>query len=215
MTCACLVRRFFLMASLLVFGGMAQAAEPSSAIPPVVAEVRSRMLDAAVLRGDFEQRKTLKGFKNQIISRGDFLVSRERGVIWHTREPFASSLVVTKDRLVARAADGTVTSRVTTKDEPGMQMVNETLFALVAADLRVLAQRFHLEGETQGKDAWRLALTPRDAALAQTITRIELEGDRYLRSVRLVETQGDVSVIRFSQQTASPALTADEERRFD
>lgn len=184
-------------------------------IPPLVAEVRSRMADDAVLRGEFEQRKTLKGFKNQIVSHGDFLVSRERGVIWRTREPFASSLTVTKDRLLARGADGTVTSRMTTRDEPGMQMVNETLFALISADLAALSPRFRIEGEVQGKSAWRLSLTPIDASLAQAISRIELEGDRYLRSVRLVEAQGDVSLIRFSQQSASPVLTGDEARRFD
>jgi hypothetical protein len=168
-----------------------------------------------VLRGEFEQRKTLKGFKNQIVSRGDFLLARTRGVIWRTREPFASSLTVTKDQLLTRAADGSVTSRMTTRDEPGLQMVNETLFALIAADLGALAQRFRIEGETQGKDAWRLVLVPLDAALGQAITRIELDGDRTLRTVRLVEGQGDVNLIRFSQTSASPSLTREEAARFD
>jgi hypothetical protein len=197
---------------LTLLGAMAHAAEP---VPAIVAEVQARMVIEPVLRGEFEQRKTLKGFKNQIVSRGDFLVSRERGVIWRTREPFASSLTVTKDRLVTRGADGAVTSRITVRDEPGMQMVNEMLFALVSADLRVLSQRFRIEGDTQGKEAWHLVLTPREAALSQAIARIELEGDRYLRSVRLLEGQGDASVIRFSQQAASAALTADDVKRFD
>jgi hypothetical protein len=200
------------LALTMGFGPLAQAAE---AVPPIVAEVRARMADDAVLRGEFEQRKTLKGFKNPIVSRGDFLVSRERGVVWRTREPFASSLTITRDRLVTRAADGAVTSRTDARDEPGMQMVNEMLFALLSADLRTLSQRFAIEGETRGKDGWRLVLVPRDAATAQAVTRIELEGDRYLKNVRLVEAQGDSNLIRFSQQAASAALTSDEARRFD
>ncbi|MDB5848105.1 MAG: lipoprotein carrier protein LolA [Rhodoferax sp.] len=200
------------MVCVLSFATLAHAAEP---VPPIVADVRARMASEPVLRGDFEQRKTLKGFKNPVVSRGDFLVARERGVIWRTREPFASTLTVTRDRLLVRGADGGVTSRITARDEPGMQMVNETLFALMSADLQALAQRFRIEGELQGKDAWHLTLVPRDAALAQAITRIELEGDRNLRSVRLVEAQGDFSLIRFTQQTASPALTPDEAQRFE
>ena len=197
---------------LCLISGLAQAAE---AVPAIVAEVHSRMAGEPVLRGEFEQRKSLKGFKNPVVSRGDFLVARERGVIWRTREPFASTLTVTKDRLLVRDADGKIASRISTRDEPGMQMVNEMLFALMAADLQALAQRFRIEGETQGKGGWHLSLVPREAALAQAITRIELQGDRYLQSVRLVEAQGDSSLIRFSQQSGSTALNRDEEQRFE
>jgi hypothetical protein len=190
----------------------ALAVEP---VPAVAAQARQRMTDTAVVRGEFEQRKTIKAFRNPLVSRGSFLVSRERGVIWQTREPFASSLVVTRDRLLSRQADGTVVGRVSARDEPGLRAINEMLFALMAADLQALAQRFQIEGELLGADRWRLVLVPREVALAQWVSRIELEGDRFVRGVRLHEAQGDVSAIRFSQQTGAGALTRDEEQRFD
>jgi outer membrane lipoprotein-sorting protein len=190
----------------------ATAAEP---VPSVAAQARQRMTDSAVVRGEFEQRKTIKSFRNPLVSRGSFLVARDRGVIWQTREPFASSLVVTRDRLLTRQADGTVSGRVSAKDEPGLRAINEMLFALMAADLQALAQRFRIEGELLGADRWRLVLAPRDAALAQWVTRIELEGDRFVRSVKLHEAQGDSSLIRFSQQAGAATLTREEEQRFD
>jgi hypothetical protein len=190
----------------------APAAEP---VPQVAAQVRQRMSDAPVLRGEFEQRKTIKSFRNPLVSRGTFLVARDRGVIWQTREPFASSLVVTRDRLLTRQADGKVTSQLSAKDEPGLRAINEMLFALVAADLPALAQRFRIDGELLGPDRWRLVLVPRDASLAQWVTRIELEGDRFVRVVQLHEAQGDTSAIRFSKQDAAGALTRDEEQRFE
>jgi outer membrane lipoprotein-sorting protein len=199
-----------LAAGFLAFG--ARAAEP---VPPVAAQVRQRMSDAPVVRGEFEQRKTIKSFRNPLVSRGSFLVARERGVIWQTREPFASSLIVTRDRLLTRQADGKVTSQLSAKDEPGLRAINEMLFALVAADLQALAQRFRIDGELLGPERWRLVLVPRDAALAQWVTRIELEGDRFVRVVQLHEAQGDMSTIRFSQQAASATLTRDEEQRFE
>jgi len=190
----------------------AGAAEP---VPPIAAQVRQRMTDSAVVRGEFEQRKTIKSFRNPLVSRGSFLVAQGRGVLWQTREPFASTLVVTRDRLLTRQADGSVSARVSAKDEPGLRAINEMLFALMAADLQALAQRFRIEGELIGAERWRLVLVPRDAALAQWVTRIELEGDRFVRSVQMQEAQGDSSIIRFSQQAGAAALTREEEQRFE
>jgi len=194
------------------------AVTPAAAVesvPPIAAQARQRMSDEPVIRGEFEQRKTLKGFRNPLVSRGDFLVARDRGVVWRTREPFASSLAITRDKLLSRQADGTVVTRLNARDEPGLRAINEMLFALVAADLQALAQRFRIEGELLDAVRWRLVLVPRDTALSQWVTRIELEGDRYLRSVRLLESQGDASLIRFSQQTGAAVLTRDEDLRFD
>ena len=193
-------------------GGALRAAE---APPAVLAQVRQRLADAPVLRGEFEQRKTLKGFKNPLLSRGDFLVARDRGVVWRTREPFASALIVTRDRLLSRQADGSVGTQVNASSEPGIRAINEMLFALMAADLPTLSQRFRIEGQLQGKDAWHLTLVPRDAALAQWLTRIELDGDRFVRSVRLTEGQGDSSVILLGAQATANALAPEDAARFD
>lgn len=203
---------FLACAALGAASWPARAAEP---VPAIAATVRQRMVDAPVLRGEFEQRKTVKGFKNPLVSRGDFLVARERGVLWRTREPFASTLAVTRDRLLSRQADGTVVTRLSARDEPGLRAINEMLFALMAADLQALGARFRIDGELLPKDGWRLVLVPRDAALAQWVVRIELEGDRFLRSVRMSEAQGDQSLIQFSQQTTAATLTREEETGFE
>jgi outer membrane lipoprotein-sorting protein len=207
-----LSRRRFAAACLLAVALPLTAAEPVS---PLVQQVRERLADAPVLRGRFEQRKTLKGFKNPLVSRGDFLVAKERGVVWHTREPFESSLVVTRERLLSRQADGRVDTKVEARDEPGLRAVNEMLFALMAADLQTLAARFRIEGELQGAAGWRLVLTPREAALAQWLARVELEGERFVRSVKLAEAQGDASVIRFSEHAIAQSLSREEAARFD
>lgn len=199
-----------LLATLVLLPFGVHAADEAA----LIARVRRRLADAPVQRGEFEQRKTVKGFKHALVSRGDYLVARERGVVWRTREPFASTLVVTRDRLLTRQADGTVASRVDGRDEPALRMVNELLFALMAADLQALSQRFRLEGDVQA-DGWQLVLVPRDAALGRFVARIELDGDRHVRSVKLHEAQGDSSVIRFSQQAVAQALTRDEEARYE
>ena len=72
------------------------------ALPCAAAEpagVRELLSKPAVLRGEFEQSRHLHGFHNPLVSQGDFLLARDRGVVWMTRKPFASTTLITKDRL--------------------------------------------------------------------------------------------------------------------
>jgi len=198
---------------VLSFAGLPLSA--AEATPAVLTQVRQRLAEAPVLRGEFEQKKTVKGFKNPLLSRGEFLVARERGVLWQTREPFASTLIVTRERLLARQADGSVGTQVDAKSEPGIRAINDMLFALMSADLGTLAQRFRIEGQLIGKAAWTLVLVPKEASLAQWVTRIELDGDSFVRHVKFVEAVGDSSDIRFSAHAVSATLTRDDAARFN
>lgn len=203
-------RRALALAVLALWPLAPRADEPEA----LLARIRTHLADAPVLRGEFEQRKTLKGFKHPLVSRGDYVVAKARGVVWRTQEPFASTLVLTRERLLARQPDGSVANRLDTAQEPGLRAVNEMLFALIAADLSALTPRFRIDGEERGT-GWKVVLVPRDATLAQWIKRIELDGDRHVNEVRIAEAGGDSSQIRFSRQQAGPALTREEEARFE
>jgi hypothetical protein len=181
----------------------------------LAAEVAARLVDAPVLQGDFAQTRSLKGFKNPLVSRGDFLLLRARGVVWRTQAPFASTLVLTRDRLLTRAADGAVTSQLDARTEPALRAVNEVMFALLVGDMAALARHFRIDGELLAGSAWRLVLTPVDAMLASQFTQIGVEGDRHVRQVSLDERGGDRTVIRFSGLRATPAPTRDDEVRFE
>ncbi len=180
----------------------------------LLARIRSHLADAPVLRGEFEQRKTLKGFKHPLVSRGDYFVAKARGVVWRTQEPFASTLVLTRERLLARQPDGSVANRLDTAQEPGLRAVNEMLFALIAADLSALALRFRIDGEERAA-GWKVTLVPRDATLVPWVKSIQLDGDRHVNGVHIIEASGDSSQIRFSRQQAGQALTREEEARFE
>jgi hypothetical protein len=180
----------------------------------LITGVRARLVDGPVQRGAFEQRKTVQGFKHPLVSRGEWVLARGRGVAWHTREPYASTLVVTPDRLVMHAGEGTTVTRIEARDEPALRTVNQALFALMSADLRTLAQGFRIHGELHAR-GWSMVLVPREGTPTRWIARIELDGDRHLREVRLHETEGDRSVIRLSGHAVVQALTPQEEAGFE
>lgn len=176
--------------------------------------VHERLKIAPVLKGEFEQTKTLKGFKNPLVSKGEFLVARGQGVWWHTQQPFESTLVVTKTRLFTRNPDGSASNLMDAQAQPGLQQVNELIFSLLAADLDALADKFTITAQPNGAAGWTLVLVPRDANLAKFLVRATLAGERDVQSVRLEESRGDTTQIRFSRQVPANAPTADETARF-
>lgn len=216
-------RGFALGLVVLAFAGAAPAAPAGKATAPqariaapAADGVRSRLAAPAVLRGRFEQSKRLKGFRHPLVSRGDFLLLRERGVAWDTREPFASSTVLTRQRLLTRLPDGSTRVLVDAGTSPGMAAVNSLLMALVAGDLDALATQFHAEETLLADGAWRLRLSPREPGLKRVFTHVELRGDRHVREVDIAEVSGDRTLIRFLDLADTPAsATPAEAARFD
>jgi len=215
--------RMALLAGGVLAACAASAAAPATAAPALAASVpapdaarllHDRLKISPVLKGEFEQVKTLKGFRNPLVSRGEFEVARGQGVWWHTRQPFETTLVVTRTRLFTRNADGSASDLADAQAEPGLKQVNELIFSLLAADLDALAGRFTIAARPVGAAGWTLELTPRDADIAKFLVRATLAGERDVQSVRIEEARGDVTQIRFSHQVPAPALTGDEAARF-
>jgi hypothetical protein len=177
--------------------------------------VHEQLVQPPVLRGDFEQSKQVQGFAKPLVSRGSFLVARERGVLWTTKTPFASQLRLTRDEILATQSGGAVAFRLDASKEPAVRVINSLMFALLRGDLGSLAEHFKIEGNADAK-GWSLLLTPKTSALAKLMSRIELAGDKHVRNIRIDEANGDRTTIRFSAQTSEPAaLTADEAQRFE
>lgn len=199
-------RRLFSGVALLLLALPAWAQSP----PALLEGIGKRLATPAVLRGEFEQTRSLKGFKRPLVSRGSFVIARDRGLLWVTSQPFASTIVITRDRLLTLREDGS-RQQIDARQQPGLRAVNEMLVALLGADLRSLDGRFQSEGALLGERGWRLALTPKDPGMAAFVARIELEGDQHVGLVTVHDASGDLSRIRFSGQAASaltPAETA-------
>ena len=80
----------------------AAAKNEASSAQVLLAQVRQRVQDAPVVRGQFTQLKTVQGFKQPLKSSGDFVVARGKGIAWQVRQPFASTLIVKPDSLLYR-----------------------------------------------------------------------------------------------------------------
>ena len=186
------------------------------ALPAAYGGVRDQLARPAVLRGQFEQSRHLQGFRNPLVSRGDFVVARDRGVLWETRKPFPSTTIITRERVLTRQRDGSSQVVVDASQSQAAGMVNALLPALLGGDVQTLSKYFALKETVLPGGAWRLELSPRASGLAHVFTRIVLQGDRYVRSVHLDEKGGDNTDIVFQSLIDMPSqLDASEVRQFE
>jgi len=176
--------------------------------------VRAQLAQPAVLRGAFEQSKQVAGFSKPLLSSGDFVVARARGVLWNTRTPFASQLKLTRSQIVA-TQDGQIAFQLNASKEPAVRTINSLMFSLLSGEIGELARQFTITGTTNPK-GWKLVLTPRDSGLGKVMSQITLNGDQYVRHIEIIEASGDRTRIRFLPQTTAPAvLSPQESSQFD
>ncbi|HKY91723.1 MAG TPA: outer membrane lipoprotein carrier protein LolA [Nevskiaceae bacterium] len=164
-----------------------------------------------VLAGTFAQRKFLRELPTPLRSDGDFVFSKELGVVWHTVRPFDSELVLTREGMTQRA-QGAQTARVDAAQQPAVRVSVELFFALFALDVDRLAADFELFA-TKAGEGWQLGLRPRPgAALAAAFSSVVIDGAQRMTRVELVEANGDRSEIDLLTMDRLPHLT-DEQRR--
>lgn len=200
-------------AMVLLLGLLAQGVVLAADAAP---GVRARLVQADVLRGTFEQEKRLQGFRNPLRSSGDFILSRERGIVWNTRKPFASTLVLGKDRLQTKHADGRKQDIIAAGNSQALSVVNSLMLALVSGNIDGLAESFAVKESLHADGSWSLDLVPKRGPLQKAFQRIELQGDRYVRRAVLTEARGDLTDIRFSSIADLPSkLTAAEVKQFE
>ena len=206
-----ILKSSILCAALLAMVPAAMAEKPA----PVAAKdqvtqdllerVKQQLKDAPVVRGNFEQEKSIKGFKQPLRSSGEFVVAKNKGIVWHVLKPFESTLIVKPDSLQSRRGDGEVSMQMRAEDEPVLRTVNAMLFAVMSADLVQLRQFFEVSGKAQAS-GWQMHLVPRDPMLAQWLASVDLQGGQFVREVKLQEARGDSSIIRIQDAAAEQTL---------
>lgn len=169
------------------------------------------------LRGRFEQRKYLPDLPKPLLSSGEFLFARDTGVWWHTRTPFDSVFILTREGARSRDEGGSET-RVSAEDQPGVAVAARIFFALFALDFEALSKDFDTYGMASGSGktaGWQVGLRPRLAAMAAVFRESLIEGAQHATRIELRDAHGDRTEILLPEVTIlSDGLTAADRQRF-
>lgn len=176
-------------------------------------QIQKMVAQPPVMCGTFDQQKTLVGLKKPVRSTGRFCAVTDKGVLWNTRTPFASTLRLSREEIVQSQGDR-VTSRLASRDEPIVGVISDLLFSVLAGNFARLKSGFKIDATTQAT-SWNAKLVPKDGGMRRVISSIELGGAQYVQKITMIEASGDRTVITFANMaTGTSALQPDEAKAF-
>lgn len=166
------------------------------------AKVPRQLAAVPLLYGHFTQQKDIKGLKKPLVSGGDFLVAKDKGVIWRTQKPFVAAVAITgKGIWSLQDVKGGPPKRAPIHQGnlgATMGMIQKVL----SGDPGSLGKSFAVESGG-GDSAWTLRLAPKDSLLARFIKGISVKGGAHVDEVEYLEANGDKTRIAFSEVAES------------
>ncbi len=168
-----------------------------------LAAISKQLIKAPITQGKFQQEKRLKFLTKPLISDGLFTYHQGKGVIWKTRTPVQTTMVITDSALMTGDGKQAV--------PPAFGVVFK---ALLGGELQLLQQNFDITGNKQ-TSPWTLQLTPKDDMLKKVISRINITGDHEVRDWELQETGGNLTRIHFTDIAHPDHLSSDQQADFE
>ncbi|WPC05587.1 outer membrane lipoprotein carrier protein LolA [Pseudomonas benzenivorans] len=172
-------------------------------------QLGAQLATQAVVRGPFIQEKHLRALDRPLSSRGQFVLSAERGLLWKLRSPLQLDYRIDEQGVARRTADGW--QPLAGQDMAAQQ--SRLFLAVLRGDRSGLERDFEprLSGSS---DAWKLQLRPRSLLLKQVFDVIHIQGGAQVERIELLETQGDRTLLRLPQSQADDALNERERDAF-
>jgi len=180
-------------------------------------DLDKQLRETPVVRGEFIQKKYLRGLEEPLRATGTFTLATGHGLLWNLEAPVTRSLRITPKGIsyyVVEVEGSSEKGRWITDSTRGQQGRAFRLFlSVLNGNVTELKRQFQLS-LAGTEEEWRLTLTPHSALLKQIFSRIEVTGGAEVRGIELHETQGDTSVIEFREVVPDVKLTEAELRAF-
>ncbi|KPG69042.1 MULTISPECIES: outer membrane lipoprotein carrier protein LolA [Pseudomonas] len=172
-------------------------------------QLSDQLAKPAVIHGSFTQEKHLRALPQPLVSKGTFVLAKDHGLLWLLKTPLQQDYRITGQGIARRDANGW--QPLPNKSAGAEQ--NRLFLAVLQGDSSGLQRDFELQLQGQAQQ-WKLTLIPRSLLLKQVFTRINIDGGELVHTIELLETQGDSTVLRMQDSTASQPLSDGEQHDF-
>jgi len=177
----------------------------------------SRLAAHPVVRGNFEQEKTLSRLNHSLKSSGNFIIATGLGMVWDTVKPFASTLALGKNYIIQSRPGGQRTVLNAQGNETFLRMA-EVINAVFSGNSQGLMDNFNIyySGNAGGAAAaaWELGLGPRDSSIGAFAEKIIMKGDTAIKSIFIYEQNGDTVQYLLSNHNYPAELNVNEKALF-
>jgi len=195
------MKRLWLMLALLLTAAPALAFDLDA--------LAAQLAAPAVVRGEFVQEKHLRAMPQALTSRGEFVLSREYGLLWLLHTPIRQDYRISDAGIARRTGQGWQAQPSNTVAARQSRL----FLAVLGGDYQGLARDFNL---TLSGDAerWQVRLIPRSLLLGKIFEHIDIHGGALVERVELNETQGERTVLQLAHSTVDTELTPTEHTDF-
>ena len=191
-------------ALLLLLAGISQLAQAFD-----LDQLSAQLSEPQVVRGDFVQEKHLRALPQPLSSRGQFVLSRDYGLLWLLQKPLQQDYRIDAKGIARRTAQGW--QAVAQQSATAQQ--NRLFLAVLKGDSSGLREDFELT-LSGSAEAWSLRLIPRSLLLKQVFTQITINGGTLVQRIELQEVQGDSTVLKLENNRADQPLSDAEQHDF-
>ena len=190
-------------------GAMALLAVSTLANAFDLQQLSEQLAKPDVIHGQFIQEKHLRALPQPLISKGNFVLAKNHGLLWLLKTPLQQDYRITANGIARR--DGNAWQLLPNKSAGAEQ--NRLFLAVLQGDSSGLQRDFELalSGDAQ---QWKLTLTPRSVLLKQVFNQINIDGGELVKTIELLETQGDSTVLRMQDSTSGQPLSEAEQHDF-
>ncbi len=152
-------------------------------------------------RARFIETRTLPGFDQPLVSRGNVTFSRTRGVIWEVTAPYHYVFRMGPADAEEQMPDGSV-RHLDAEHAPWLAVVRHIFTSALTGNISELRRYFHVQ-VTVLRVGRRIELTPKPGPMAKAINHISVTEAGTPRSLRMDEASGGRIVIRFLDAKAA------------
>ena len=172
----------------------------------------SRLAEHPVVRGNFEQEKTLTRLNRSLKSSGNFIIAAGLGMVWDTVKPFPSTLALGKNYMIQSRPGGQRTVLSAQGNETFLRMA-EVISAVFSGNSQGLIDNFIIYFSSNAA-AWELGLSPRDTTIGVFAEKIIMKGDTAIKSIFIYEQNNDTVQYFLSNHNYPAELNVNEKALF-
>lgn len=151
-------------------------------------EIKKR-LNHPHLQGDFTQEKHIQNFPNPIKTQGKFLIDGET-LLWDVQKPIKNTVKITQNGIYILDSQGEWHRKENQYDK-------QFFLNIIRFDFAELQKNFDIKTEDEAKQ-WKITLTPIGLILPKIFKNIYIFGENYVKKVILKESNGDETIIAFT-----------------
>lgn len=136
-------------------------------------DVCKKLSENPNMTGDFSQEKLLKNANRPMKSTGTFIISPD-GIMWQTKKPFPSNMIVTKSFIKQINSKGVATITDVSKDAI-FSNVSLMITSIFNGNSQEIYKSFNVDF-SQSASSWKAVLTPKNEQISTVLTSLEISG---------------------------------------